>query len=179
MSDLSVARNYAEALFAVAERSHQTERFAMVLEALAGAIGADDRVQLTLESPRVPKAVKQEVLRRALAGRAPEPFLRWLAAVVRRGRQGLLGAMSREYGALVDVKFNRVHARITVARPVQQALRDEIRRRLSASLGKDVVPHFREDAAILGGVIIRVGDRVIDGSLRRKLVALRRQMLGV
>ncbi|MDH3498112.1 MAG: ATP synthase F1 subunit delta [Gemmatimonadota bacterium] len=179
MSDRAVARNYAEALFAVGERAGQTERFASVLEALAGAIAADERVQLMLESPRVPKRVKTEVLQRALARHAPELFLRWVTAVVRRRRQGLMGAISREYGSLVDVKFNRVHAGITVARPVEQSLREEIRRRLSASLGKEVVPHFREDAAILGGVIIRVGDRVIDGSVRHKLASLRRQMLGV
>lgn len=178
MSDRAVARNYAEALFEVGERGKQTERFAAVLEALAGAIAADERVQLTLESPRVAKTAKQQLLRRALGTHAPESFLRWLDAVIRRGRQGAIGAISREYDHLVDGKFNRVHAGITVARPADKALREEIRRRLSAALGKEIVPHFREDPAILGGVIIRVGDRVIDGSVRHKLATLRRQMLG-
>jgi len=101
-----------------------------------------------------------------------------VVAVVRRGRQGLLGAISREYQQLADVKFNRVHAGVTLARPGDAEFREAIRRRLSAALGKDVVAHFHENPALLGGVLVRVGDRVMDGSLRRKLKQLRRQMLG-
>jgi F-type H+-transporting ATPase subunit delta len=49
---------------------------------------------------------------------------------------------------------------------------------LSAAIGKEIVPHVRADPRILGGIIVRVGDRVMDGSLRRKLMLLRRHMLG-
>jgi F-type H+-transporting ATPase subunit delta len=178
LRDVAIARNYAEALFALAERGGESERCAALLEALAGAIAADERIRVTLESPRTPKPLKLRVLERAFAGRAPIGFLRWLAAVVRRGRQGLFEAISREFNALLDVKFNRVHAGVTLARRADAALQAEVTRRLSAALGKQVVSHFREDPSLLGGVVVRVGDRVIDGSVRRKLQQLRRQMLG-
>jgi F-type H+-transporting ATPase subunit delta len=174
----TIARNYAQALFAAAEPGGQTERFAAVLEALVGAIESDERIQQMLDSPRVPKTTKIAIVERALAGRTPDRFVRFATAVVRRGRQGLLGAISREYQSLVDVKFNRVHAGVTLARPADAELREEIRRRLSAALGKDVVPHFHENPALLGGVLVRVGDRIMDGSVRRRLKLLRRQMLG-
>ena len=173
-----VARNYAEALFTLGEQSGQTEQFAGLLEALAGAIEADDRVRTAMESPRVPKARKASVLRSALEAHAPEAFLRFIDAVVKRGRQGILGAISHEFNALVDVKFNRVHAGVTLAREPDAALLDDIRRRLSEIMGKEVIPHVRHDPAILGGILVRVGDRVMDGSLRRKIARLRRQMLG-
>jgi F-type H+-transporting ATPase subunit delta len=173
----TIARNYAQALFQAAEPGNQTERFAAVLEALVGAIEADERVRQAFDSPRVPKATKVRIVERGLAGWAPERFVRFVVAVVRRGRQYLLGAISREYQQLADVKFNRVHASVTLARPADAALREEVRRRLSDALGKDVVPHFHENPALLGGVLVRVGDRVMDGSLRRRLKQLRRQML--
>jgi F-type H+-transporting ATPase subunit delta len=174
----TIARNYAQALFQAAEPGNQTERFAAVLEALVGAIEADERVRQALDSPRVPKQTKVRIVERALAEWAPERFVRFVVAVVRRGRQDMLGAISRQYQQLVDVKFNRVHASVTLARPADAALREEVQRRLSAALGKDVVPHFHENPALLGGVLVRVGDRVMDGSLRRRLKQLRRQMLG-
>ena len=178
MREPTIARNYAEALFASGEGSGQAEQYAGLIEAVAGAIAADDRVRTVLESPRVTKTQKQEILAKALGGRAPEAFVRFLKAVVKRGRQGIFGAIAREYLGLVDVKLNRAHAGVTLARQPDQKLQKDIAERLSRIVGKTVVPHFREDRGIIGGVIVRMGDRVMDGSLRRKMLVLRRKMLG-
>ena len=79
---------------------------------------------ISTPATRVPKATKEEVLSRALKQHAPEQFLKFLAAVVKRGRQGIFPAISKEYLALVDKKFNRVHAGVTLARePDLQRLR--------------------------------------------------------
>lgn len=178
MRDPGIARNYAEALFEVGEHAGESEQYADLLDALAGAASADERIRQLLESPGVPKAARLAVVRQALEGRTPQGFLRWVEAVIRRGRQGLLGLMSREYQALLDVKFNRVQAGITLARKADPELQAEIVARLTEALGKTVVPHFRENPALLGGVIVRVGDRVMDGSVRHRMAVLRRKMLG-
>jgi F-type H+-transporting ATPase subunit delta len=176
--DAAIARNYAEALFDVGERGAMTEVLGQSLEALAGAVSADERIRVALESPQVPKAKKIAILRHACEGRTPEPFQRWVEAVVRRGRQSLFEAIGREFQGLLDVKANRVHAGVTLARRADPELQAEIVRRLSEAFGKSVVPHFRENPALLGGLVVRVGDRVIDGSVRRRVLALRRQILG-
>jgi F-type H+-transporting ATPase subunit delta len=178
LREVTIARNYAEALFALGERSDQTERFADLLEGLAGAIEADRQIRLVLVSPRIPKPAKSALLRKAMSRRAPEPFLRFLDAVVKRSRQVLLPAIAAQYRVLVDAKFHRAHAGVTLAREPDAALRKEIRRRLSDVFARDVIPHFREDPDILGGIVVRMGDRVMDGSIRRRLVRLKRQMLG-
>lgn len=178
MREPTIARNYAEALFTSGERTGSTDLYANLLEAVAGAIEADDTVRDFLESPRVPKAKKEEILSRALRQHAPEQFLKFLGAVVKRGRQGIFPAISKEYLALVDKKFNRVHAGVTVAREPDLALQGVIRQRLSEVLGMEVIPHFRTDKAILGGLVVRVGDRIMDGSVRRRMVTLRRKLLG-
>ncbi len=114
---------------------------------------------------------------RALENRAPDSFIRFLKAVIKRGRQGVIPAIARQYLELLDVKFDRVHASVAMARTPDKALQNAVRERLSEVLGKEVITHYREDPGILGGVIVRVGDRVMDGSLRRRLKILRRQML--
>ncbi len=177
MREPTIARNYAAALFAAGEASGDTERFAHLMEGLAGAIEADVRIRVVLESPRVSKPQKVEILSAALRRHAPERFLRFLAAVVRRGRQGILPAIGREYLALVDAKFNRVHAGVTFARETDRTLQAAVRAKLGEVLGKEVIPHFRTDPSILGGLIVRVGDRIMDGSLRRRMVALRQKLL--
>ena len=178
MREHTIARNYAEALFQSGERSGHTERYADLIEALAGAIQSDETIRQVLESPRVPKPTKQRILTRALEGHTTDQFVKFLAAVVKRGRQGILVTISEQYLSLVDEKSNRVHAGVVLAREPDTALQQVVKQRLSDAIGKEVIPHYRADPEILGGLIVRIGDRIMDGSLRRRMVSLRRQLLG-
>ena len=65
-----------------------------------------------------------------------------------------------------------------MAREPDMALQEVVKSKLSEALGKEVIPHFRSDPGILGGLIVRVGDRIMDGSVRRRMVTLRRKLLG-
>jgi F-type H+-transporting ATPase subunit delta len=172
----SIARNYAEALFQLGEKNGATARYGELLDAVAHGIAAAPRVAAVLSSPRVTKAQKASILARALP-KAPREFVLFLGAVVKRGRQGLFGEMAHEYLGLVDLKLNRVRAAVTLARPADARLRKQIADRLTKVVGKEVLPHFHEDPAILGGLVVRVGDRVFDGSIRRRMTQLRRALL--
>jgi F-type H+-transporting ATPase subunit delta len=171
LKSVTVARNYAEALFAAGDS------FGELLDAVAGAIAADTRIEAMLASPRVSKGDKARILERARKGEAPVEFVRFLQAVVRRGRQGLFGEIAQEYLILLDKKLNRVHAGVTLAREPDARTEKEIVARLTKALGREVRAHFRTDRAIVGGVVVRVGDRILDGSVRRRLMALKRRML--
>lgn len=175
MRSVTIARNYAEVLFDLGERSGQTERYADLLDTVVGAIETSPEVQAVLMSPRVPKAKKAQVLAGALRN-TPREFVLFLQAVAKRGRQQLLREISDEYVALVDVKLNRVHAGVTLAKEPSEPVRQSIQQELSRRLGKAVIPTFSVEPQILGGTIVRIGDRVYDGSLRRRMVRLRRQL---
>jgi F-type H+-transporting ATPase subunit delta len=173
----TVARNYAEALLLAAEGKGAIELYGRLMDAVAGAVQADERIAVALDSPRVAKATKAALLERALGDVTPPEFVRFLQAVVRRGRQGLLGEIAQQYQALVDQKLDRVHAGVVLVEEPDARLEKQIVERLTAAIGKDVRAHFRAEPAIIGGVVVRVGDRVYDGSLKRKLAVLRRKML--
>ena len=176
MRAATIARNYAEALFRLGEKSGNAERYAGLIEALAAAVHASPRVEMVLMSPKVTKARKAELLAKGVP-EAPKEFGHFLHAVVKRGRQLLLGEIATQYGALLDVKFNRVRAGITLAREPDPALQQSITEALAKALGKEIVAGFAVEPEILGGVVVRVGERMLDGSVRRKLKQLRRQLL--
>lgn len=176
MRSETVARNYAEALFQLGERSGNAERYAELIDAVAAAVEQTPRVQAVLMSPRVPKAEKAKILGGAMRG-APREFVLFLQAVVKRGRQLLLRKIATEYLDLVDVKLDRVRAGVTLARNPDEKLKRTIQEALSRQLGKHVIPAFSVEPEILGGAIVRVGERVLDGSLRRRMTKLRRHLL--
>ena len=176
MRNETIARNYAEAVFQLGERSGNAERYADLLDAVASAVEQTPRVQAVLMSPRVPKSEKARLFGAALQD-APREFVLFLQAVIRRGRQQLLREIAGEYLNLLDRKLDRVRAGVTLARNPDERLQRAIQEALSRQLGKQVIPAFSVDPEILGGTIVRVGERVLDGSLRRRMTKLRRQLL--
>jgi F-type H+-transporting ATPase subunit delta len=176
MRPITIARNYAEALFELGEQSGQSDRFAQLIDAVAAAVETTPEIQAVLNSPRVPKAEKVRLLGTALHD-APRGFVLFLQALVKRGRQPLLREIASEYDALLDIKHNRIRAGVTLARPADERVREQIRQALSRQLGKEVVAGYSVDPEILGGAVVRIGTRHYDGSLRRRLTKLRRHLL--
>ena len=172
----TIGRNYAEALYSLGEKSGQTDQYADLLDAVAAAIETEPLVQGVLMSPRVTKAAKSKLLAAALP-KVPREFILFLQAVVKRGRQGFFRAIASQYMGLLDIKMNRVRAGVTMVREANEETRRVIAEGLKRALKKDVIPTYRVDSEILGGLVIRVGDRVYDGSVRRRMLRLRRQLV--
>ena len=177
MRDATIARNYAEALLALARKANDPHGWGQMLRQVADAVEQDLTLRHFLESPRVSAAQKNEVLARAFQDRTPRLFVRFLQQLVQNRRQMLLPEVAVEYFSLLDEAEGRVHAQVTVAKPADEAQRAAIARELSRVLGKQVVPHVSVNPAILGGVVVKVGDRVMDGSVRRRLASLRDRLV--
>jgi F-type H+-transporting ATPase subunit delta len=173
---VSIAANYAEALFRLGERSGQTEAYAGLITAVASAVLDQPLARAVMMSPKVTKAVKGEILARALP-QAPREFVLFLQAVVKRGRQNLFGEIALAYRDLFDAKLNRVRAAVTMARMPSAALQQALVDALTEVVGKEVLAEFMVDPDLLGGVLVRIDDRVYDGTVRRRMTRLRRQLL--
>jgi F-type H+-transporting ATPase subunit delta len=173
---VTIARNYAETLFELGEKSGRSEPFGHLIEAVAGVVETTPEIQAMLMSPRVPKREKVRILADGLRG-APREFVLFVQAVIKRGRAQLLREIAAEYARLLDLKFNRVRAGVTLARAPNDQLKRLVEQGLSRALGKQVLPTFHTDPEILGGAVVRVGERIYDGSVRRNLARLRRQLL--
>lgn len=178
MREPTIAKNYAEALIDLAQKDGDLAKWGHLIDQLSEAMQSDAKLNAFLASPRVAAVEKNRIFAAALEGQVPLPFLRFLQALVRNRRQMLIPEIARQYHSLVDVVENRVHAAVTVAKPATDADKKLIAERLAKVVGKEVVPHYVVNPAILGGLIVRVGDTVLDGSVRKRLATLKGKMLG-
>jgi F-type H+-transporting ATPase subunit delta len=180
MGPTIIARNYAETLLELARRhggDPTIDEYSTALEDVTRIMREDRRVSGFLSSPRIDAKTRKRVLRQAFEGRVPELFQRFLLVLVEKRRQMLLPLIADEYRALVDEARGRVRAHVTIAREPGDALREEIVESLERRVGKSVVATFRVDPSILGGVVIRVGDQILDGSVRQRMTSLRRRLM--
>ena len=177
MRDSTIARNYAETLLVLATRAQDLRGWGKMLTDVAKAMRENPTLRLFLESPRVSAATKSEVIGKAFTDRKPRLMLRFLQSLVQHRRQMLIPEIAEEYLNLVDAAEGRIHARVTVAKETNEADRAAIATQLSRMFGKDVVPHLTVDPSIMGGVVVHVGDTVLDGSVKKRLASLRRRML--
>ena len=177
-----IARNYAETLLTLARKhggDSAVDEFGAAIDQVATLLREEPRVREFLETPRIGPEAKKQAIRATFSGRVPEHFLRFLLIVLEKRRQTLLGAIAEEYHALVNEARNRVKAEISLARQPTPEVEKEVVSALEQKLGKSVVPTFKVDPEIGGGIVVRVGGRVMDGSVRGRLAKLRRALLDV
>jgi F-type H+-transporting ATPase subunit delta len=177
MRQSTIARNYAETLLALADKAGDLPGWGAMINDVAVAMEENATLRLFLESPRVPAAKKNAVLSAAFQDRMPRLMVRYLQSLVSHRRQMLIPEIAREYLDLVDDREGRLHARVTLAREADAEMQGMIQAQLSRAFNKAVVPNFSVDPSMLGGVVVHVGDTVLDGSVRKRLASLRRRML--
>jgi F-type H+-transporting ATPase subunit delta len=177
MREPTIARNYAETLLTLAQKDGDLRGWGEMLQTVADTMETDRSLRTFLESPRVSAQRKNEIFQKAYGDKLPRNFVRFIQALVTHRRQMLIPVIAHTYHDLVDEVEGRIHASVTVAREPDDSDRELVTSQLTRSLGKDVVPHFHVNPALLGGVIVRVGDTVLDGSIRRRLATLRSRML--
>jgi len=175
----TIARSYAVTLFELARRQDGLEVFAEGMDTVVGLLDQNPSFRIFLETPRIADREKKELLKRVFGNVLPRPLLNFLQVTVDKRRQRLLGLMTEEFHALLDEHHGRTHVTVTVARELDPETLQELSGKLSTLLGREAIPHVRVKPAVLGGVHLRTGDTVYDGTLRRRIKQLRKQLVTV
>lgn len=173
----SSSKRYAQAAFQLAREQDKLDAWMAGLEAL-GRLAEDQGFRLLAESPRVPFAVKRQILQQQLAGQLVDVF-NLAQLLVSRKRVDAIPGLVREFRRLYDAHRGIAHARVITAVPLSAEEREHIARRLAEYTGDQVVVEDEVDPAIIGGLVVRIGDKVIDGSVKGRLEGLHRQLAGV
>jgi F-type H+-transporting ATPase subunit delta len=168
------ARRYAEAAFQIAREQGTEERWSEGLSLMAG-IFSDPEVAEVMQEARVSTADKMGLAERTLEG--VDPLVLNLARLlVHRSRTALAPQIAEALQELVDAERGIAHAVVTTAVPVSEAEARAVAEKLSEISGRQVVVETQVDEGIIGGLIARIGDRLIDGSTRSQLLALKRRL---
>jgi len=173
----TIARNYAAVLFDLAERHEGLEAFAEGVDTVVELLDKNPSFQTFLETPRIADRDKKALLEKVLGGALPRSLLNFLMITVDKRRQRLLGLIGEEFHSLLDEHLGRAHVTVTLAKKLDAEAMEGLAQKLSALLGKEAIPHVRVKPAILGGVHLKTGDTVYDGTLRRRIKQLRKQLV--
>ena len=165
---------YAKGLLGAAEKANQVTQVVDDLESIVvDVLPQLPKLKLLLESPRVPMEVKEKVLNQSFSA-GSSVLLTFLKVVCRHGRFDCLRVISRTATALLQEQTGVVEVRVTTAELVPESMHEELKTKLGQILEKQVVIRTETDADILGGLVVRVGDTVFDGSVANQLSQIRR-----
>jgi F-type H+-transporting ATPase subunit delta len=171
MRTQQISRRYARALFEL-EQDGARNRAAM--EKLA-AVAAVDEVREVLGNPNYPAKLKASVLEKA-AGSLPAEMKRLVALLCERGKAELLPEIDSLFEEMLRQAESEVEAEVVTATKLSEAQKKGLAKALGGITGRSVRLNVSEDKSILGGLVVRIGDRLIDYSVRSRLEALKRAM---
>jgi F-type H+-transporting ATPase subunit delta len=170
------AKRYAQAVFQIALEKGEPDRWQSDLKRIASLEQETVLVRL-LESPKVPFGDKVRLLSERLADINPLA-LNLACLLVARGRLGLSGEIAEEYQRLLDSYRGIEPAEVITAVPLEDEDKQKLEERLSDVAGKKVIIYPKVDPAVVGGIVARFGGKLLDGSTRNRLEALKKDISG-
>jgi F-type H+-transporting ATPase subunit delta len=170
-----LAISYAEAVFELA--GDQVDQIGRELDDLRGIVEAEPMLKDLLGDPAIGKERRGELIERVFGQRISPLLVKFMHVANNNGRLGLLASIASAYHALLDARQGIVEADVTVVSRLDEKSMDDIRRRIGSALKREVVLHQYVDEQIIGGMILRVQDKMIDGSVRTQLQTLRQKLL--
>ena len=173
----AVARVYAQALSDLGEDQGNLGRIVDDLHGVRELFDKDTTFREFFGSPRLDPTAKKRVLHEALGQKIDRPVMGLLHVLVNKRREMLLDNIADEFDRYRDLREGRQHVYLTAARPVDEDQLGDIRARLEKATGKEILVHQTIDPRVVGGLRIKLGDNVIDGTLRRRLQQLRHALV--
>ncbi|HKV58501.1 MAG TPA: ATP synthase F1 subunit delta [Ktedonobacteraceae bacterium] len=172
----AIGRRYAEAIFEIAREHNTIDRTLDDVQGIASLFSKRTLAYL-LNEPKVPAQRKEKAIRQALAPKVLPTSLNLALLVVQRELVEAMPNIARELAQLVLDYKNQAIAEVTTAAPMDEQQLKQVKQALEQKTGKTILMQTKVQPEILGGVIARVGDQVIDGSIRHRLAVLKQQLL--
>jgi F-type H+-transporting ATPase subunit delta len=172
----AIARRYAEAIFGIAQRQNTVDRTLDDVKGIA-QVFAGRKLSYLLREPKIPVQRKETALRQALTDQVLPTSLNLALLVVQRQLVEIMPGIATELENFVLNYRNQAVAQVTTATQMDDAQRTTIKQALERRTSKQILLETRVDPSILGGVVARVGDQIIDGSVRNRLHILQQQLL--
>jgi F-type H+-transporting ATPase subunit delta len=177
MRDDSVSIRYAEALFALAQEQNKVEATQRELEQMGAALKAQPALGRALSLPNVPDAVKHDIVNRVFGHHLSPLMVKFLNVVVSHRRTEVLEAIVDRYEGLSQAARGEVTAVVETAVDMPADVHAEVAAQVSRVTGRKAILNWHTNPDILGGIVVRINDKLIDYSLRRQLNDMKERLL--
>ncbi len=177
MIERRIVRRYAAALYSAASKAGVVDAVESDLGLISYTVESSSSLRELMFTPVVPRKKKQEILADIFKGNVQDVTLAYLNLLVDKHREEAFALTEAEYVLLANQARGIVRAEVTSAVELDETQQSRLVKKLSAATGKTIELATNVDPDIVGGVIVRIGDTVIDGSIRGQLAALKAQLL--
>lgn len=177
MLNKSVARRYAEAFFSIARENNKINDYQLELETVVKTIQEVDNLKEYMNHLLIPVAAKKDVLKQLFAEQLSPVTLNFIMMIVDKKRETYIDVIVEEYKDMADEFRNIAKVDLIAAKEVPEEDVKYLAEKLSASTGKTVQLNLKVDPTLLGGVKLRMGDQIIDGTVAKKLEMLKEQLI--
>ncbi|HEY7426339.1 MAG TPA: ATP synthase F1 subunit delta [Gemmataceae bacterium] len=173
-----VARVYAEALLAAADKRQQISEVLEELEFLAhDLVPRDPSIRAFFGGAVIGRERKRDVLRRAFEGKVNDLLYNFLLVLNDHDRLGILRAVAVALRDIHERRAGRMHVTVSAAAPLADDQQERLRQELRDKFGREPILSLRVDPDLLGGLVVRVDDWVYDGSVRARLQRIQNQLI--
>ena len=176
----AVSRVYARSIFELAEEAGGEEKIHEIgdeLEGLAEIVRSDKELAEFFRSPIIDTARRSEALKKVFNDQISDLVLRFLLVLNEKGRLGRLDDVSDAFTEFAHEKFGRIEVDVfTTTGDVDSSQLDQLSKKIKSGLGREPVFHQYVDNNMIGGLVLRIGDELIDGSVRGRLRRLREEL---
>ena len=177
MKNLAIARRYAKALLMIGKEDGQTETYKEELSGIAELIQGDKALEQALANPLYETAERRKVLVAVIDKMNLSTVMNsFLLLVFEKGRVGFIGSINDFYQKLADELKGVARASLVSATELSSEAVEKIRKSLSKRTGKDVILEIEQDPTLIGGIVTRIGDLVLDGSIKTQLLNMRESL---
>jgi len=174
MKNLAVSRRYAKALILIGQEDGQAEQYNEELSSVVGLFDTQDGFELALTNPLYNKNDRKKVLEAVLAATDLSAIMKsFLVLLFDKGRIGFLREIASYYKDLADELKGVVKASVISATELSSEAIEKIKEALSKKAGKTIVLNVEQDPSLIGGVVTKIGDLVLDGSVKTQLINMR------
>lgn len=174
-----LASRYAEALAGAIDDDAILDEVNAELQAVTGVVADSKQFRAFLEGPNIRDEDKHAMVEKAFGGKIHAICLDFLRLMIDKHRIDHLAAAASEFQKLVESRRNQIRVEVTTAFAMSVDMADRLKRALDATTGFDCILEARVDKQIIAGVVVKLDDRIIDGSVRTALDDMRERLLHV
>jgi len=172
-----VAKVYANSIFDIAKEKNILPQIEEELKVISDVMEEDDNFRKYLNAPGINNDSKKGFVDKVFAGKISEYIVNLIKLLIDNGRQSVVSEIYKAFVELNDIANNRQRITVITQSNLDSTLLNKIKSDVGAKYGKEIIITELVDESILGGIIIKIGDLVIDGSLAKGLKNIRRNLL--